>query len=445
MSGCPGWEAVNPLCRAGEALGNAGKSIGNDMFGSIADYFAGAANTATEWLWRQLNIATSVDLTTTSVKNDLIATGAIAAIVTFAVFMVQVIASVLRQDSGGLGRAVRGIGVAFIGATFAIASTQILLAAVDALCNGVTQFALGTDLAGLGSKLVIASTLATIGNPAVLLLVSLVLIASVAVVWVALMIRKMLIVISAVFAPIAFSGAASDVSRSWVKRWIEFTFALVFSKLVLVIIFMIGLSVLDGATAPGTGSGGTGSGGGGQHLTASVTNVAVGSLTLLLAGFAPWIAIKMVHFAGDSFHAVHAQAATAASGARSVVAAPQKVASTAQRSPAFASAGASSGGAGQSAMATAAQGKSDPPTGGGSSGPPTSGLSAGGAAAGGAPAGGASAGAAAGAVPVATGAVAAGRFATSTARTAGQRVAAATEPPRTVTPYPRPSRQERTT
>ena len=253
MSGCPGWEAVNPLCRAGEALGNAGKSIGNDMFGSIADYFAGAANTATAWLWRQLNIATSVDLTTTSVKNDLIATGAIAAIVTFALFLVQVIASVLRQDSGGLGRAVRGIGVAFIGATFAIASTQILLAAVDALCNGVTQFALGTDLAGLGSKLVVASTLATIGNPAVLLLVSLVLIAAVAVVWVALMIRKMLIVISAVFAPIAFSGAASDVSRSWVKRWIEFTFALVFSKLVLVIIFMIGLSVLDGATAPGTG------------------------------------------------------------------------------------------------------------------------------------------------------------------------------------------------
>ena len=77
-----------------------------------------------------------------------------------------------------------------------------------------------------------------------------------------------------------------------------------------------------------------------------MTNVAVGSLTLLLAGFAPWIAIKMVHFAGDSFHAVHAQAATAASGARSVVAAPQKVASTAQRSPAFAGAGGSSGGAG---------------------------------------------------------------------------------------------------
>ena len=291
----------------------------------------------------------------------------------------------------------------------------------------------------------IASTLATIGNPAVLLLVSLVLIASVAVVWVALMIRKMLIVISAVFAPIAFSGAASDVSRSWVKRWIEFTFALVFSKLVLVIIFMIGLSVLDGATAPGTGTGGTGSGGtgaggGGQHVTASVTNVAVGSLTLLLAGFAPWIAIKMVHFAGDSFHAVHAQAATAASGARSVVAAPQKVASTAQRSPAFAGAGGSSGGSGTSAAATAAQGKSDPPTGGGSSGPPSSGPPAGGPSS-----GGASTGAAAGAVPVAAGAVAAGRYATSTARTAGQRVAAATEPPRTVTPYPRPSRQERTT
>ena len=323
MSGCAGWESVDPLCRAKQVLGDAGKAVGQDVFSAIAHYFAGVADSAVSWLWQQLNIATSIDLTAPNIKSDLIATGAIAALVTFTLFLIQVIASALRQDPGGLGRAVRGLGVAFIGAALAVATTQVLLVAVDGLCNGVVQFALGTDTRGMGSKLIVASTLSSISNPAGLLLISLVLIAAVVVVWVALMIRKMLIIISAVFAPVAFSGASSDISRSWVRRWIEFTVALVFSKLILVIIFMIGLSVLQGTGHTTGGSGGNAGG----STTNSITNLVIGALTLLLAGFAPWIAIKMVHFAGDTFHAVHSHAAGATTGGRTVVAAPQKVAS----------------------------------------------------------------------------------------------------------------------
>ena len=324
MSGCPGWESVNPVCRVGQVLGGAAKSVGGDVFDSIAHSFANVATSMTSWLWHQLDNATSIDLTTASLKSDLIATGAIAALVTFALFLIQVIASTLRQEPGGLVRAVRGLGTAFIGAAFAVAATQLLLSAVDGLCNAVVRFALGTDMSGMGTKLVAASALTNIVNAAGLLLISLVIIAAVVVVWVALMVRKMLIIVSAVFAPLAFSGAASDVSKSWVRRWIEFTVALIFSKLILVIIFMTGLSVLNGA-------GGSSSSHGGNHGTQTMTNLAIGTLTLLLAGFAPWLAIKMVHFAGDSFHVAHQQAGAAAAGGRTVVAAPQKMAAHVQR------------------------------------------------------------------------------------------------------------------
>ena len=358
MSGCPGWQSVNPLCRVGQALGGAAKAAGNDIFGSIADYFAGVANGAVSWLWSQLNEATSIDLASPGIKSDLIATGAIALLITFALFLIQVIAAALRQDAGGLGRGVRGLAVSFIGAAFAVASTQLLLAAVDGLCNGVVHFALNTDVRGMGTKLIVAATLKSIGNPAGLLLISLVLIAAVVVVWVALMIRKMLIIISAVFAPIAFSGAASDVSRPWVRRWIEFTLALVFSKLILVIIFMIGLSVLNGA---GQGAG--------SKASTSITTLVIGALTLLLAGFAPWLAIKMVHFAGESFHAVHAQAAGATSGARTAVAAPQKVSAAAAKPLAVATRAGRRGAGGPSRPGggpsqTSGQPKSRPPAGG---------------------------------------------------------------------------------
>jgi type IV secretion system protein TrbL len=376
VSGCEGWNTVNPLCRAGQVVGGATKAVGNDIFESIAKHFAGVANAAVSWLWQQLNTATTVDLTSKGIKTDLIATGGIAALITLALFLIQVIASALRQDPGGLGRAVRGMGVAFIGAAFAIAATQILLVAVDELANGVVSFALGTNIDGLGSKLIAANTLGSISNPAGLLLMSLVLIAAVVVIWVALMIRKMLIIVSAVFAPIAFSGSASDISRSWVRRWIEFTVALVFSKLILVIIFMIGLTVLNGSGQT-TGSGAPGGSPGGSHPTQAMTSLVVGALILLLAGFAPWIAIKMVHFAGESFHAVHAQAGTAAAGAQTVIAAPQKVAATTRTAGMTSSLAQSAPGAGPSPSGQQKTGgwpSGGPrPGGGGSGGPEPSG------------------------------------------------------------------------
>jgi type IV secretion system protein TrbL len=57
----------------------------------------------------------------------------------------------------------------------------------------------------------------------------------------------------------------------------------------------------------------------------ALTQIATGSLILLMAGFAPWAAIKMFHFTGDALHTAHATAMTAPNGARTVLSAPQKV------------------------------------------------------------------------------------------------------------------------
>jgi len=89
---------------------------------------------------------------------------------------------------------------------------------------------------------------------------------------------------------------------------------------------MVGLSVFEGAgmqTTPGPD---------GTMVPTSATQagtqLATGTVLLLLAGFAPWIAIKMFHFAGDSLHAVHAQAAAAHAGTQTIVATPRKLNNT---------------------------------------------------------------------------------------------------------------------
>ena len=306
---CTGVNALNPICHIGEAAASAA----NDAFSNIAGWFGKAASQATTWLWAQIGSATSVNLHSPQLSTDLLATSAIAVVLCLGLFLVQVITSVLRREPSGLGRAVKGLAVSLVATVFALAVTRILLGVVDSLSEGVVSYTMGTNIAGLGAKLAIGG-IDGVANPAVVLLFSMVILAAVVVVWAAMMIRKMMIIIAAVLTPLAFSGATADITRGWVRKWVEFMAAMIASKLLLVIIFMIGVSVIDGAgisAQPGPG----------QQLT----QLATGSLILLLGGFAPWAAIKMFHFTGDALHTAHISAAAAPSGARTVLAAPQKL------------------------------------------------------------------------------------------------------------------------
>jgi type IV secretion system protein TrbL len=316
--GCPGWSNLDPRCHL--------KEIATDAFEKMARSFASAAAGAAGWLWRQIGQATTINLSSPGITKDLIATGAIALVLCTGLFVIQVITATLRREPGGLVRAVRGLGVATIMSGFAIAATKILLAAVDDLSSGVVRYATGGGIDGLGSRFALSASLAQMQNPAGLLLFSIVVLAAVVIVWAAMMMRKLLIIVAAVMTPLAFAGGAADITRSWVRRWIEFTAALIASKLLLVVMLMVGLSVFEGAGMQ------TKLGPGGTMVPTSATQagtqLATGSVLLLLAGFAPWIAIKMFHFAGDSLHAVHAQAAAAHSGTQTIVAAPRKVSNT---------------------------------------------------------------------------------------------------------------------
>jgi hypothetical protein len=49
----------------------------------------------------------------------------------------------------------------------------------------------------------------------------------------------------------------------------------------------------------------------------------------LMAGFAPWLAIKLVHFGGEHFGQIHGHAQSALAGAQTVAAAPRKAQSLA--------------------------------------------------------------------------------------------------------------------
>ncbi|HET9072098.1 MAG TPA: hypothetical protein VFN60_09310 [Acidimicrobiales bacterium] len=292
------------------------KTAAGDAFSSIAHDFAKTAASAVDWLWAQLGQATAIQLSGPGFRLDAGIVTAITAVVAVGLFTLQVTASVLRRDPGGLARAARGLVVAFVAGGAAVAVTAAALAATDQLCSGVVQAATGGTVTQLGHTLLAGKALAdATTNPAGLMLLALATLVAVAVVWIALAVRKILIVVSAVFAPLAFAGSLADITVAWTRRWIEITAALIVSKLLLVLIFVVGLGMLVGHVGQA-----------GAGATQTATQVIAGVLVLALAGFAPWMALRVIHFGGDHLGQLHALASTTTHGARAAVAAPQKVA-----------------------------------------------------------------------------------------------------------------------
>ena len=283
-----GCEWYNPASYGSCAVAVA-KSAAGDAFHAIAESFAQSADHAVAWLWNQIAAATAVRLGGSRFSYEVGATATIAATVAVGLFVIQVIQSVLRREAAGLGRAARGLLIASAGAAAAITVVNLLLGATDDLSEGVVRVVTGQSLAKLGPAVLKGSLLtASVNGAAALLLLSLACIAATVVVYGALVMRKVLIVITAVFAPIAFAGSLADITVSWTRRWIETTIALIVSKLVLVLVLAVGYEVLiNGAGQSGSGAG------------EAVTQVISGILVLSAAGFAPLMALKVVRFTGE--------------------------------------------------------------------------------------------------------------------------------------------------
>jgi type IV secretion system protein TrbL len=308
--------SLNPICDVAEAIGSLGSTVTSSVFNSVASAFGNTADSAINWLWQQLSTSTSISLGGANFELDLGIVVSIAAVVCLGLFVIQMTLSALKHDAGGIGRALRGLVIATVGCAITLASLEVLLGAVDDLCVGVVKIATGRTIATMGTKIIGGAVFTTaIASPPTILILSLVAICAVAIVWFALVIRKMLIIITAIFAPLAFAGGVADLSRGWVRKWLEAVLALVFSKLILIIIFIIGLGVLGGMGSPS-----------GATPLSAITEEITGLLILLVAGFSPWMALRIVHFTGDHVATMAGSASHASAGASAVVGAPQKAA-----------------------------------------------------------------------------------------------------------------------
>nr|WP_237462815.1 conjugal transfer protein TrbL [Leucobacter chromiireducens] len=259
----------------------------------------GAAAWLFEAVWSVFDSTTLVDVTDPgyiSVYNILFG---VAVFFVLIFFCLQLITGLVHRDPTALTRAALGAAKSVLGAFLAITLTGLLLEITDQLAVGIVQ-ATGNTMESIGDRItLLAAGFAgiQIAAPGVGAIITIFLaglaISAAAIVWFSLLIRKALLLVAIVFAPIALAGASWDVTKGWFGKWATFVIALILSKLVLVVIFLVAFTQVAAPI---------------ELDLASIGDPISGVVLMFIAAFAPYLTYKFLAFVGfDMYHAMSSE------------------------------------------------------------------------------------------------------------------------------------------
>ena len=262
----------------------------------VADALSDASSTLFTGFWSVFEATTFVDITTGRFTQVYDLVFGIAVFVMIGFFLLQLIGAMIRREPAALTRAALGLAKSILGSFVILTLLASALEITDRLCLGIID-ATGTTVEQMGDRFdLLTGTVAVgaVGGPAGALLLTLFLgalaVAAGFVVWLSLLVRKALLLVAIVFAPVALAGATWDATRGWVTRWGQVVLALIVSKLVMVVFFLLAAQQVAAPIDDG--------------LT-SLADPLAGIVLLLVAGFAPYLTYKAISFMGvDFYHAM---------------------------------------------------------------------------------------------------------------------------------------------
>lgn len=280
---------VSQVCDAGqEAVAGPLEWFGSAMAETAAFMY--------EQTWALFDTTTGVDLAAggyLEVYNLMFGIGVIVALL---LVCLQLLTALVRREPSALARAGTGLARSILGSFLVIAVTGLLLEVTDQLCVAIVHATGNTmdDMGGRLAALVAGLSAINVASPTVgtilMALLGVLAITAAALVWFTLLTRKALLLVAVVFAPIVLAGQSWDATRSWLGRWATFVIALIVSKLVITVIFLVAVTQ---ASAPI------------DMDLASVSEPLTGIVLMFMAGFAPYLSYKLIALTGlDSYHAI---------------------------------------------------------------------------------------------------------------------------------------------
>lgn len=293
---------VSKVC---DVAGDAAASLVTAPFNWLAEGMGNAAEWMFESVWKIFDSTTSVDITSDEYMKVYNILFGVAVFVMLGFFLLQVIGGMVRREPAALTRALTGLAKSILGSFVAITLLALALEITDQLTIGIVNAA-GTNMDEMGDRVALLAvgigglSLRAPGAAAILtIFLAGLAIGAAVIVWVSLLVRKALLLVAIVFAPIALAGASWDQTRGWIGKWATFVIALILSKLVLVVIFLLATAQVSAPI---------------DADLQSVSEPIAGVVLMLMAGFAPYMTYKAISFMGfDMYHAMSAEQETKSS------------------------------------------------------------------------------------------------------------------------------------
>jgi type IV secretion system protein TrbL len=287
---------ISSVC---DSAGEAAANLVTAPFDWLAEAMGNAAKWMFESVWQVFDSTTFVDVSGsefTKVYNILFG---VAVFVMLGFFMLQVIGGMVRREPAALTRAALGLAKSVLGSFIALTLLAAALEITDQLCIGIVHAA-GTNMEEMGDRIALLPagltglSIAAPGAGAIVtIFIAGLAIGAAVLVWISLLVRKALLLIAIVFAPIAFAGSSWDHTRTWVGKWASVVVALIASKVVIVVIFLLATAQVSAPI---------------DADLQSVSQPIAGVVLMLIAGFAPYLSYKAISFMGfDMYHAMSAE------------------------------------------------------------------------------------------------------------------------------------------
>ncbi|MFF3372079.1 conjugal transfer protein TrbL family protein [Streptomyces sp. NPDC002680] len=276
---------ADKLCTVGDAVSFAsdpGEAIGNWMAKSAGELAAAGADLAAE----AVDTTTRVDLNAAWFRDNYEMILPISLVLLVATFCAQLVRAAIRRDGQALTQAFAGTATGVIFAFTAITFTTVAIEVVDALSDGLFKTAnLSVDSAvrrivkvaaipGLSAMGWLVAVFAGVGAAVGAFLY-----------WCVMVARKVGILVLVILAPFAGAGGGWEVARRWRRGWIEATATLVVSKLLMTIIFVLGVTAIGRSEA--------------KDGVAALADVMAGIVIMALVLTCPYATFKFVHWAAS--------------------------------------------------------------------------------------------------------------------------------------------------
>lgn len=234
---------------ASQIAGDVVKGVLNAVAHAIASGIVSVAAWALGGLAHAATATTAVTLDTWF-QGPWRAMVAVAGIVAVPLFLIGVVSALVRGEGpGGMARVLGRLLAAAGGGVVALAGVELLLALVDVSCE-VVEHASGASLPGALGRLGIAlGVTGSVGGPQVAgvgaLLLALLAAAGALVLWLELAVRSALLVVATAFVPLALAGLLWPATASWLRRLAEVITAVAVSKLVIIVVLILGAAALS--------------------------------------------------------------------------------------------------------------------------------------------------------------------------------------------------------